>query len=226
MATRIHPMGDNTAGEAWGAIQPSVFASTRAILDFGLPRATRNFNEWAFPGIGRVAFVRQFAWGAIGLRLAPQCRRRSHRPTSIAEAREALAAFTALHRDGSYAESNRIRGERKLADDSDDFSYGRMRNRTNYVSQPFRMGTTAGLVGCGLATGPAARFDQLQLTDDGARLADTLLNRPLGVKSPGRTVRSWLLEKWIEADGDWTRRIPAAVRDALLPTPRKGELGA
>lgn len=205
--------------ESWGAIRPTTFESTRAVLDFGLARATRDFNEWAFPGIGGVAFARQFAWGVMALRLAPQCQTRSQRPMVVAEALEALASFIAIHRVPDYADSARIRGKRKLADNRDNFSYTWLRNRANYVSQPMRMGTTAGLVGCGLASGPVARFDRLRLTDEGLAIADTILNRRLDGKSQRRTVKSWLLEDWIDADGDVRKAIPRRVRDVLLPGP-------
>lgn len=194
------------------------FSASRIVLDLGLARATRDFNEWTFPGIGGVGFARQFAWSVMALRLAPQCKRRAQRPMVIAEALEALAAWIIIHRLHD-ADNPRIRGKRKLANTRDDCSFPFLSNRSNYVSQPMRMGTTAGLVGCGLAKGPATRFDRLELTSEGNMLADTLLNAPLDRKSAHRTVKSWLLENWIEADSS-PGKIPNAVSDALFPGPR------
>jgi hypothetical protein len=189
---------------SWGAILPEGHDITRLKLDLMLGRAVRYFNEAAFPGIGGVFFVRQLTWSALGLELAEKA---DEIPMRVAEAIEALACWIALFRTNLYKESGRIQGKRKL-DEERGFSYMVLRQRSNYVTQPFRMGTTAALVGLELAQGSPRLFNSLELTPAGHSLARLVLEQ--------KTVGDWLLENWIGASSV-PKKIPEAVKRALLP---------
>lgn len=191
----------------WGAIQPEKSAGNRLKLDLGLRRAVRDFNNMTCPGLGSTSFVRQVVWSVIALALAERAELNAMR---LAEHIEALACFVALRRSGKdYDDSRRVQGRRKLP--ATDFSYATLSLRTNYVTVPFRVGTAATLVGLGLATGPARRFNALVLTKEGQTLARlALLHRA----DKGSNVEDWLLARWLPGIAE---QIPQPVKDVLVP---------
>jgi len=182
-----------------------------------MARSTRFFNEISYPGIGGVGFVRQLRWATMGLRLAERV---NESPMRLAEAIEALASYLAVSRHATdYEKSPRVRGRRKFAADSDDSSFERLSKRANYVSQPIRMGSGAGLIGLGLATGSPARFNSLELTPDGNALAD--LGLMAIYEGEDKKVGDWLHTTWIAKRSKLSapKKIPTAVQRALLPGP-------
>lgn len=192
--------------DKWGVISPVRFESSRVRLDLGLARAARYFNDLTFPGLGGVSFIRQLTWSVMGIKLRDDL---DQSAMQLAEAIEALAAYIAIHHSNKvYDYNRRIRGQRKLGDKNHDYSY--LRLKTRYVSQPFRMGTGAALVGLGLASGSQTRFNGLELTSPGLQLAEIHLSRPI---SERQTVRDWLMQ-WVMGS---KKSIPDDLKFTLLP---------
>lgn len=192
---------------SWGVIRPEATQSSRQLLDLQLGRATRHFNELSFPGIGGVYFVRQISWSAAGITLAEHSGEPAMR---VAEAVEALACWIALFLPGpgQRFDAARIQGKRNLSKERG-YAYDLLKNRVNYVSQPFRVGTTAAMVGLGLAQGNPRRFNGLCLTADGRFLANLVLGSNNGA------IGRWLHRNWINVKTQM--RIPDVVKEALLP---------
>jgi hypothetical protein len=199
-----------TSSMQWGIIRPDEAISSRALLDLQLRPAVRYFNELVFPGAGSVSFVRQISWGMLGLRLAEEHPQKS--PARVAEAIEALASWIALNKRASeYKQSPRVQGKRKLG--TRKFFFSELSKRSNYVTNPFRVGTGAALIGLGFAdtAGLARRFNSLTLTKTGREFAQALLRRDRA---------NWLSEKWMSES---TQIIDSAIHAILLPGHAGGE---
>lgn len=157
----------------WGLLGPATVADERRVRTLGLGAAVRRFNELAVPGLGAVWFGKQLVLATLGIQVAELAREAGLRVTNVecANAIEALACWLAMGRSAPPGASGhrpdpRVRGTSKLPREHG-MAFKAVRQRSFYVSQPMRMGTTAALQPLGLAAGATRRFNSLELTDAG-----------------------------------------------------------
>lgn len=196
----------------WGAAEPKDFAQMRLRLDFGLRRAIMGFNEWAVPGLGGAFFVRQLSWACMGLRLAQEVDTPAT-PARIAEALEAFASWIVVRRDPQAKSEHRVQGKRKLTGRTS-LSFSDVAEGGAYVTVPFRRSATRALPGLKLCVREEARFSALELTPAGIELAELAFASGRDLKGDARR---WL-KGWIETGNEGTKKVPPAIKAALLPS--------
>jgi hypothetical protein len=203
----------------WFAALPSAHESSRVSLDFGLRRADRLLRELVVPEMGRIWFVRQLSWPVAALALRDALRGNgivSVKASSISHGLEALGCKLAWNHD---PDRERILGKRAFARDGNKiWRFKELCDPKHYVRNTHRQAATRAMRvegGIGLATG--ARFDVLELTEIGIKLAKAFLDQPVGQGS-GRLEKH--LIDWIRNGGKITpsTRLRRAL-SPLHPTP-------
>ena len=176
----------------WFIPEMEEFETQRALLNLNLNKAIRYYRELIVPGIGGVWFIRQLSWAVAGIRLAQEIH--YHKPVKIANAIEALACKLAWnkHPDGN---PQGIRGKRAFDKykDQDAWSFKELSQPKYYVRIPFRSSTVRALSGLGLTEG--SRFNSMELTENGSRLAGAFLSQKKGGrggKSVGESIKDWI----------------------------------
>lgn len=173
------------------------YGGSRADLTFGLRRAVRYYNEIVVPGIAGVRFVRQLSWAVAALKLRERLAgsTQSFSAMKIANGIEALGCKLSWNRDpDAYSR----RGIRAFKNNSDDWSFKLLNDRRGYVQIPYRMSTVRALpeeVGLGFTSGSSFLFNQMYLTQRGAKLAEAILEG-CRVGTGNATLESFLIG-WI-----------------------------
>jgi hypothetical protein len=204
----------------WFSPAPSEATSSRISLDFDLRAADLFFRELVVPELGRIWFARQLSWPLAALALREELERHGSnapKPTAICHGIEALACKLEFDANSDPAtRSRRILGSRAFSrdDESEVWSFHRLRQATNYVRNTHRQAATRAIrVDGGLGFARGSRFDLLELEPVGRALADAFLDQPVG--QGGTNLRKWLIG-WLRGE----KELPASrgsYRKALSP---------
>lgn len=161
----------------WGLLGPEQLGGSRRTRSLGLGAAVRMFNHLAVPGLGGVWFAKQLFLATLGVVVAERLRMvsRNVKTIDVANAIEALACWSAFESNG-WQRDSRLRGVQKLAGKGE-VTFGKLRRRDFYVTQPMRMATVQALSDLGFVHPGSQRFNSFRCTEAGRDLIETATTR-------------------------------------------------
>jgi hypothetical protein len=169
------------------------------------------FNHLAVPGLGGVWFAKQLFLATLGVIVAERLRAvsRNVKTIDVANAIEALACWCAFESNG-WRRDSRLRGVQKLAGKSE-VTFGKLRRRGFYVTQPMRMATVQALSDLGFVHAGSQRFNSFRCTEAGRDLVETAT---MDYRPYGSSVEDYLVQL---ATDDSEITITARLQAALSP---------
>jgi len=203
-----------TEGE-WGLLGPECLPNTRRTRTLGLGASVRLFNDLAVPGLGGVWYGKQLLLATLGVAVAEAARSQGVKVQNIevANAIEALACWLAFNGNG-WSSDRRLRGNTKLQQGKDDFSFRRVRQRNFYVTQPMRMATVQALPALGFVESDSVRFNAFRCLDEGR----DFIEKAVGSSRPYNRSVIDHLTWWAQMKDD--RVDTEALRQVLSPLNR------